>query len=214
MRKINILFLGNSFTYFNDMYKTFRKICEANGIEVDVDQIAYGGYSLSHYIGKSRKAKKVNKKLALKHWDYVILQEHSRKPLDNLDEFLYSVIELNKLIVKNNGETVLYSTWSYLDNSSKLKETGLSYNEFYNVLNKGYLEASKLINCKVAPVGTIFKKLHKEIDLLIKDDFHPNITGSYIAALVLFKTIFMINNDKHLLDKITLKESELINSSI
>ena len=44
---MKILFIGNSYTYFNDMPGLFEKECEKNGVTADVDSVTAGGYRLS-----------------------------------------------------------------------------------------------------------------------------------------------------------------------
>ncbi len=192
---MNILFIGNSFTMFNDMTTTVQKMCDLAGKEANVVQVAHGGYTLSKYLGGDQNAtSELLEKLNTTKWDYVILQEFSNGPLVNKERFIDSVIELNKLIKENGAKTLLYSTWSYRDDSDKLKnEAGVSYDEFYSILRDRYDEAGKLVNAHVVQVGTAFYNVRnefKELDLLLEDDFHPSPDGSYVVASLFYLTIF------------------------
>ncbi len=197
--QINILFIGNSFTFYNEMPTMVKDMGLSNNWDITVEQIAYGGYSLSNYIEEgSSSSLEVIDKLNELAWDYVVLQDSSRKPLDNEDEFNESISALNDLITDNGAQTVLFSTWSYRDESSQLQNTGLSYVEFYNVLADAYKAASLECETLIAPIGTAFYNLtidHPEIDLLIEDNTHPSMEGSYVAAYIFY--YLMIGNENN-----------------
>ena len=48
-----VLFLGNSFTYVNDLPSTFAQLSKANGRPVDVDMVANGGETLAQHAASS-----------------------------------------------------------------------------------------------------------------------------------------------------------------
>ena len=211
--QINILFLGNSFTYYNDMPTMLEQLGIMNGYQVHVEQLTYGGYSLFQFINEVEVASKVKQLFREKHWDYVILQDQSSKPLYDKLELISSIASLDKMIKQQDGKTILYSTWSYRDDSAMLQSTTLTYDDFYNVLTKGYEEAGELVHAVVAPVGTVFHKLTKEyseIDLIIEDDFHPNIKGSFVAAYVFYSLIFGNDNSSYIPDDLNEKDAEIL----
>ncbi len=195
----NILFIGNSFTFYNDMPTMVMDIGLSNDLDIRVEQISYGGYDLSDYIeDSSDDLQEVIDKLGEREWDYVILQEHSSKPYYDKEEFLSSVDTLSQIIKDNGAEVILFSTWSYRDGSSKLSSTGLTYTEFYNALTSAYEEAAELSNTSIAPVGTAFYNLtmeQPEINLLVSDDFHPRVEGSYVTAYIFYTQIFGEENN-------------------
>jgi len=109
-----------------------------------------------------------------------------------------TIQKLNTLITENGAETILYSTWSYRDGTDKLATTGLTYNEFYQVLTDGYLQASIQYDTLIAPVGTAFYNLyydHPEINMYQDDDFHPSVAGSFVAAYIFHTVIFGEENN-------------------
>ncbi|MCK5592435.1 MAG: hypothetical protein KAI72_10810 [Candidatus Pacebacteria bacterium] len=199
-KQMNILFIGNSFTFFNEMPGMVKEMGLSNNWDITVEQIAYGGYSLSDYIedGSDSKEEVINKLNELT-WDYVVLQDSSRKPLDNEDDFLLSISILNDLITDKGAQTVLFSTWSYREESLQLQNTGLTYIEFYNVLTNAYNLASSENDTLIAPVGTAFYNLtteHPEIELLMLDNIHPTMEGSYVAAYI-FYTLIISKEDNN-----------------
>lgn len=199
---VNVLFVGNSFTYYNDMPLTFQKLGLANGFaSLHVEDVTFGGTTLEKFAtpGTEESLAFVSK-INERHWDYVILQDHSSRPYTNKTSFINAVSDLTTYIEGKESIVILYSTWAYRDNSDKLASTGLSYDDFYQRLTDGYREAASLNNIDVVPVGTIFYQLytdHPEINLLsTTDDFHPNASGSFVAAYAFYTFIFgQSNND-------------------
>ena len=46
---MNILFIGNSYTYYNDLDVLFENLCRANGKEVHAYRITQGGRKLFQF---------------------------------------------------------------------------------------------------------------------------------------------------------------------
>ena len=201
---MNILFIGNSFTYYNEMPKMLEKMCQANGYKVHIEHITYGGYSLIQYLEvKSKVSKRIYDKLKEIKWDYVVLQEQSSKADVNKTEFLSSVDRLNKLIISNDAKTILYSTWAYKAGSDKLTSTGYSFDEFHNSLTSAYIDAEKIFKVLRAPVGTVFSKICKEeatINLYDDDNFHPSLVGSYVVAYTFYTLLFGFQNNEGIVE--------------
>ena len=185
--KTSILFIGNSFTYYNDMPKMVQDIGVTNNINVHVENITYGGYSLNQYLEKETPENdRIISTLSNHIWDYVVLQEQSIKPYKDKKEFISSVKSLSKLIKENGAKVILYSTWSYRDGSDKLLSTKLTYKDMYNILTNTYNEAAKSVDSLIAPVGTAFYRLtmeHPEISILTDDDYHPNKKGKLYCCM-------------------------------
>ena len=50
MKTTSVLFIGNSYTYYNDMPKgIFEPLARAAGLPIEVTAITAGGYALSQY---------------------------------------------------------------------------------------------------------------------------------------------------------------------
>ena len=71
---LNILFLGNSLTYTNDIPNTLRLIAAAEGITITVTTIANGGWTLHDHLMSATSTNAIN----AGGWDYVVLQEQSQ----------------------------------------------------------------------------------------------------------------------------------------
>jgi lysophospholipase L1-like esterase len=197
MKQTNVLFIGNSFTYFNDMYRTFEAICVANGHAVHAEQIAYGGYALMQYLREEDKREELETTLHRMHWDVVVLQDQSRKTFDNLEDMRAAVAEINDLVVAQGGRTLLFATWSYHERCPMLQEMNLTYDDFATLIQDGYDDVAKTVDVEVVPVGMVFQALHRKVDLLTEDDFHPNPLGSYVIASMMYQTLFKVRNTEY-----------------
>ena len=75
-RPLEVLFVGNSYVYVNDLPGTFAKVAEGAGQEAPhVTMHAPGGQSLSGHCRDAGLLKKLET-----HFDVVILQEQSQMP--------------------------------------------------------------------------------------------------------------------------------------
>ena len=191
---MQVLFIGNSFTYFNDMPYTFLSMARTIDPEARVETIAYGGYTLSQYANEDTEVGTlVISKIVSYEWDYIILQEQSLLPCTDPDRFVSSVKKLCAIASQTNAKVVLYQTWAYGDGSDKLESTGMSYAEMSEKLSNAYSKAAEESGAVVAPVGKMFSYIsssdHITALLNSDDSYHPSTSGSYLAACVIFRTI-------------------------
>jgi hypothetical protein len=106
---LSILFIGNSFTFYNDMPGIFAALAEAGGHQVKVETAAVGGYTLADHV----KDKRTMETLQSHAWDYVVLQEQSSTPLDpqaRQQVMLPAIRKLNESFIEMGGQVVLFET--------------------------------------------------------------------------------------------------------
>jgi hypothetical protein len=72
----HVLFLGNSYTYVNDLPGTFAKLAASRGQRVATTMYALGAYSLE----KHAKDAATRKNIESRTWDFVVLQDQSQRP--------------------------------------------------------------------------------------------------------------------------------------
>ncbi|MBO5998691.1 MAG: hypothetical protein J6P87_03300, partial [Lachnospiraceae bacterium] len=186
-----ILFIGNSFTYFNNMPFILQQLAAAAGTEVYTRMVAYGGFHLADYLDMENTAHaEVMEALFSSGWDAVVLQEQSHTPYTNKPAFIDSVDKWSKLIKGTcpGAAVYLYQTWSYKEGSGLLLETitDTDYTGFYEGLKAGYEEAARITGASVVPVGTVFYRISRElpqIELFAQDNYHPSPCGSLAAAM-------------------------------
>ncbi len=110
---LKVLFIGNSYTYVNDLPTLVASLASANGDYVYHDQNTIGGYTLQQHSTNATTLSKISSK----PWNFVILQEQSQLPSFppsqvNTECFPYAAI-LNDSILANDSctETLFFMTW-------------------------------------------------------------------------------------------------------
>ncbi|MDC3298164.1 hypothetical protein OAU99_02180, partial [Candidatus Poseidoniaceae archaeon] len=152
-------------------------------------------------------------------WDWVVLQDQSQVPgLPRTDTYWINsndgAVELAEVIEDNGGETVLMMTWGRRagDGANPWHGYNQRFSNFSNMqdeLASGYLDYRDNITANgdtawVAPVGLAFEHIHDKIvseggtptnsgntfyNLYTGDGSHPSLSGSYLAAVVIYATI-------------------------
>jgi len=128
--ELNVLFIGNSLTYFYNMPQTLQKMLNETDPNIKIDKIANPGQSLSGHLSDIitsrtengvRVRKKVNgeiteteKKIKEKKWDIIILQTGTVGVLipENREIKVNKAIsDIKKLVNNPNCEFILFNTW-------------------------------------------------------------------------------------------------------
>lgn len=196
--KIKILFIGNSFTYMNNMPDMFKKIAKSSGKEVIVESNTKGGYSFKEHVTRPDMFKAISKR----KWDYVILQGYSRElsfPKEYLDTATMPFVEqiLDSIYTNNSCTNVMfYMTWGYQEGYPAREEIK-TFEMMADSIRNGYKFIGQHYNIPVVPVGMVWKELRaaKDYDLYVKDQFHPNLTGSFLIASTFYSAIFNERNE-------------------
>jgi hypothetical protein len=180
-----VLFIGNSYTYVNDLPRLTRDLAASAGKRLETDMVAVGGATLGMLFGKSDAVSKIRQGC----WDDVVLQEQSvidgyilAPTRSSADAFYQAVRAFNKEIRDNGARTVLFITWERRD---------LPVHQ--DLLYAAYLKMARETGARIAPVGQAWDLVLKErpaLALHAADKSHPTIAGSYLAACVFYAVLF------------------------
>lgn len=182
-----ILFIGNSFTYGNDLPRMFAELSEAGGHTVVVDFSAMPSWELNQHLTTTATLDK----LAERQWHVVVLQERSFFPADpDLREHqMYPAVRRFDTKIRNIGaKTMLFMTWA--DRSVAGQQ------DFYAVqseITHSYMKIGNELNAVIAPVGSAWQTAFRRepsLALWDKDNHHSSVIGSYLAACVFYSAIF------------------------
>lgn len=202
-----ILFVGNSFTFFNDFPGMFANLAQSSGRVVQVDMVARGGWTCADHANSAETLDAI----AHGKWDYVVLQEQSQLPAlaDQRREKMYPALRTLDEKIRESGATpILFMTWAW---KNGLPEYGLSdYYMMQDEVQSGYLEIANELDVMVAPVGMVWQDAlskDSQLDLWQIDGIHPSKEGSYLAALVFYVVLFQ-HNPEELTYFADLEESE------
>lgn len=185
-----VLFVGNSYTFVNDLPATFATLARAGGHDVRTGMVAQGGETLALHVSSGD----AEAQLVSEQWGFVVLQEQSEIPaLAGLRESQMdpAARELVGLVRAAGAEPLLFLTWAHRDG---WPESGLpGYAGMQEALDDGYLAVGGEDHAAVAPVGYAWWTLLHEMPsaVLWQDDgSHPTVAGTYLAACVFYATIF------------------------
>ncbi len=192
---MKVLFIGNSYTYFNDLPSLFAKICRENGFEAEADSVTAGGYTLEQFLlPDNENGIKARALLADKKYDYVVLQEQSVRPASDPELFFSAVRGLTELINKNGAKPVLYETWARADGEEILTEFGWDGDTMQEKLRNSYEKAAKDNGALVVYAGERLREAYKRgEDVYDPDGSHPSPLGSKTAAEEFFRTLTASN---------------------
>ena len=194
------LFLGNSYTSYNNLPAMVASIANSMGDTLNVDSNTPGGWRfMNHAEANSSTMQKIRQQ----DWDFVILQAQSNEPsfppYQAANEVYPYAQALVDSISANDSctEPVFYMTWGrkYGDTSVNGQQYPIisAYLGMQQRLRESYLEMGMNHDATVAPVGMAWKHSiadNPNFELYTGDESHPNLAGSYLAACTFYSTLF------------------------
>lgn len=193
-KQTKVLFIGNSYTYRNEMPDIFEHIAISKGKNIYVESSTKGRATLLIQSERSEVYDAIDNK----KWDYVVVQGSSRDFLKDeasiRDTTLPAIEKILRAIKRNNSSTrvLFYMTWGY-KNGYKPLPLANTYEKMSNTVRDGYLNLMKRYNFGVVPVGMAWKnsRLRRpDVNLYVKDGAHPSLKGSYLSACCFYAAIF------------------------
>ncbi len=185
-----VLFIGNSYTYVNDLPGTFASLAKSGGHRVEIDVLAQGGMTLAQHV----QATETVDKLKSTRWNFVILQEQSEIPsvMAMRNAQMYPPARtLVSLIRENGAEPIFFLTWAHRDG---WRENGISnYEVMQQNIDDGYMSIVHELDALAAPVGVAWSEAIRQnprAPLWQADGSHPTFQGTYLAACVFYAVIF------------------------
>lgn len=202
------LFIGNSYTYGGGD-KTVQKlgvprlvaaIAEAKGRALETTSIVKGGKDLGYHLAQPETAATI----AAKKRDWLVLQDLSLKfsKGGGLEAHLADTESFYRLFraTAPDARVVLYQTWPRgpLNHMYRGADDGPA--KMFPSIRALYAASAEKLEAidpgdqvRVAPVGEAFMLClarHPGINPYSEDHHHASSAGSYLAALVLYATIF------------------------
>ena len=193
---IHVLFIGNSYTRSNNLPYMVRRIAETIPDTADfrVTAIANPGWDLARhwYVEETRRV------IASGGFTHVVLQGHSLTALQRRDEFEGYARLFDGEIDRTGARTVLYETWARSPRSGAYRRRAHPLHiaespiQMQARVSECYAQVARALGADVAPAGRAFLLAQQRIpraDLYRSDGAHPNQSGTFLAASVLYATI-------------------------
>jgi hypothetical protein len=186
-----VLFVGNSFTQFNQLDRMVRRLAEHDpgASPLRAQRETRPGCTLRrHWLARHAIAQ-----IRGGGYTHVVLQGHSLRPLDRPDELAEYARRFDEEIDRAGATTVLYSTWARHPSSRFYqRREGLDPKRMQDRIDEVYGRLAEELEADVAPVGDAFLAAQRELPdvrLHRRDGFHPTEAGSFLAACVLYRTV-------------------------
>lgn len=192
-----VLFLGNSYTYFNDLPGVLTELAASLGHVVETAQNTPGGYSLQGHAANATSLDLI----ADGGWDFVVLQEQSQKPAFPLPQveadFFPAATSLVEAIRAADPCAIplFYMTWGRENGDASNCASWppvCTYEGMQELLTERYLMAADMNDAWCAPVGVTWRDLflNTGLDLYNADGSHPSPQGTFVAASTMFVAMF------------------------
>ena len=198
---LSVLFVGNSYTSFNNLPDLISSIASAMGDVLIVDGSLIGGATLQNHSQNNNTTNLITKG----NWDFVVLQEQSQYPSFPLwqveqDVFPYAS-ELSELVSEFNecANTVFFMTWGRENGDQSNCQSWppvCTYEGMDDLLRERYMIMANDNNALVSPVGAVWRSLRDsgyDLSLYSSDGSHPSLTGSYVSAICFYTVLFQKN---------------------
>lgn len=192
---ISVLFIGNSYTYVNDLPGTLGSLATSLGKEITIDSKTNGGYTFQNHTTDPLTYSKIHSK----PWDVVVIQGQSQEPSfpdSQVDtQTLPYALQLSDSIWANNscGNVMYYMTWGRQNGDSQWSEIN-TFEKMNTRLYNAYMRmADSSDRSMVSPVGRVWSYVranHPTINLYNADQSHPSAEGTYLAACTFYTSLF------------------------
>jgi hypothetical protein len=196
-RCVRVLFLGNSYTFTNDLPAVFRRLGRSGGRNIEVSVVALPGETLAQHAASSDSLGAIRAGGA----QIVMLQEQSQIPADaaaRTSEMFPAARELVAAIDGAGARPILLETWAHRDG---WPDRGLDFKGMQDQIDRAYRQLEVELPAEVAPAGEAWRSLVGPdpfatttapiADMLWQPDgSHPTVAGTYLAACVLYAAAF------------------------
>ena len=176
-----VLFIGNSFTYYNTVCNVVQGLAKRNGHDIEVKAATNGGKSLEY----NSSAANVVSAIKEGGFDVVVLQDIvSTFDADKLQRGADKIIPIVKEY-NPNAQIVFYEPWpkKYV---IKNPNSRLPY------FTDNYIKTANKVGAKLAPAGEAYYDIYVNYgkDYYCKDSLHPQPLGTFTSAATIYFTIF------------------------
>ena len=192
----SILFIGNSYTYGNNMPAITASMAQSTGKTLNYDSHTPGGEQLASHASSTI----VEDKLDDQDWDFVAIQGQSQEmswPLVNSSSQMASCATLSQKARTAYSCVVplFYMTWGRENGDAQncgWQSYLCTYEGMDDTLQANYTRAATQNNGAVSPVAKVWRYLraNTSLDLYASDGSHASYAGSYAVAATFYTMIF------------------------
>nr|WP_321232802.1 SGNH/GDSL hydrolase family protein [uncultured Psychroserpens sp.] len=176
----NILFVGNSLTYYNNLPNLVKAEARQRGLIINTKTLAFGNYAIVDHWADGQ----VQSLITSNDYDFVVIQQGPSSQQDGYDMLVNGGAEYASLCEANNTKLAYFMVWPSIN----------YYHTFGGVISN-YTAGATANNAILCPVGSVWKSYidqTNDFSYYGPDQFHPSLKGSQVAAKVILESL--LNN--------------------
>jgi hypothetical protein len=193
--RLRVLFVGNSYTYYNDLPMVVSRIGDAaaragRGPAVEGASVTVGGATMRNHWDTGDAPRRIMNE----SWDAVVLQGQSVEPALNFTEFRTYGARFGMLANTQRARPVYFATWPRRADDAVYAQSwsGGTPEAFNGRLHTAYGQVAAQVMGAVAPVGNVWMAAlaaRPSVTLYDADGSHPSPAGSWLAACVIYRAL-------------------------
>ena len=197
-----ILFIGNSYTANNYLPNLVDSLARASNKQLFIDELLVLGAQLDEILARKDVKQKINQQ----KWDYIVLQSGSLNitypyshqiivPSYGYHPLYPALEEIRDIAYQNCSHTkiVYFMPWGYKDGMTWVPGQTDTFADMQKRIYENSVKYADELGIMVAPIGWAWNTVineNPEIELFSPDLSHPSLRGSYLAACVIYTTLF------------------------
>lgn len=191
---VSVLFIGNSYTYVNNMPLMVEDLATSLGDVVNQSSQTAGGATFQTHVNNAATYTSINSE----QWDFVVLQAQSQEPSFpenqvNTETLPYGMqIADSAYANKFCTDVMMFMTWGR-ENGDPQWGPISTFEGMNNRLRAAYIRMADSVQGSVAAVGSAWRyvrDMYPTINLYNADESHPSVEGSYLAACTFYASLF------------------------
>lgn len=173
-----VLFIGNSYTYENDVPGIVQALADSAGLQIAVETVAEPDFALVDHLARGL----AQREIAKGGWAFVVLQQGPSSVEVNRDTLRLVTRALAPLITQAGGKPALFSAWPTFGRRV----------DFPRAI-ESYRLAAADVNGVFLPVASAWLAAWEKdstLPLYASDGLHASVLGSYLTAMVIYARLF------------------------
>ena len=173
----NVLFIGNSLTYVNDLPAMVATLARAGGVTLQVRSLTAANRALVDFVLDGSAASTIQQG----NWEHVVMQQGPTTVPICRDTAVMAVRDIAALARSAGAASVVMMSWparARLGDLAKVHESAQM--------------AAVTASAKLAPVGDAWQLANQSdpsLDFYGPDNYHPSPLGTFLAALVIVEQV-------------------------
>jgi hypothetical protein len=169
-----VLFIGNSYTYWNDLPMVVRALADSAGATgMEVEAVTAPGASLEDLWNEGTARERIGQG----GWNVVVLQQGPSSQREGRRLLRSYAVRFAEEIRRQGGIPALFMVWPARERSAD-----------FNATRDSYTAAAAEVDGALFPAAEAWRAAWRRdpsLTLYSNDDLHPSRLGSYLAALVM-----------------------------